>query len=130
MAKKSERKRLTIKLDGLCREITRLVCNDRCERCRKVIHGSNSHPCHIVPKGRGASWRRFDLINIFLGCMYCHRWWHDNPTESAKWFIDKFPVRDEYLEKYRYGKACPIKTAEMRELVESYKEKLKDLQEK
>lgn len=128
MAKKSERKKLTEKLDELCRKIIRLRDEDTCQKCRKKVFGSNSHPCHVVAKGKGASKRRFDLLNLFLGCMYCHRWWHDNPTESAKWFTEKFFARDAYLEIYRGGKPCPITTTEMRDAVEVYKQKVKDLE--
>lgn len=124
---KSERKKLTKKLDDLCRDIVRLRDNNTCQKCGKRIEGSNSHPCHVVAKKNGASWRRFDLLNIFLGDMFCHRWWHDNPTESGKWFAEKWPARDIYLEKYRYGKPAKISTAEMRELVVKYEQKLNEL---
>jgi 5-methylcytosine-specific restriction endonuclease McrA len=126
---KSERKKLTEKLDKLCREIIRERDNHTCQRCLKYIEGSNSQPCHVVSKKNGASLRRFDLLNIFLGCNPCHRWWHAEPTESAKWFADRFPARDAYLSIYRGGKPARISTPEMKEMVEKYKTKLKDLTE-
>ena len=120
---KSKRKSLTNKLDDICREVIRLRDDNCCQRCGKTIKGSNSHPCHVVAKGNGASLRRWDLLNIFLGCMHCHRWWHDNPTESGKWFAEKFPARDAYLEIYRGGKPAKISTADMEKLYEVLKEK-------
>ena len=125
---KSERKRLTDRLDEVCRKVIRERDNNQCQRCGKIIEGSNSHPCHVVAKGNGASLRRWDLLNIFLGCISCHRWWHDNPTESGKWFAEKFSAREAYLEIYRYGKPARITTSEMETLHEVLKQKLKDLQ--
>ena len=127
MAKKSKRKRLTDRLDDLCREIVRIIYKDTCEICGNKVYGHNSHPCHIVAKGKGASWRRFDLLNIFLGCFKCHRWWHDNPLESANWLEKKFPARVKYLEKYTNGKPCKITDSEMEELIIEYKEKRNEL---
>jgi 5-methylcytosine-specific restriction endonuclease McrA len=126
---KSKRAKLTVQLDDLCRDIIRLIYEDTCQKCGKKVYDSNSHPCHVIPKGNGASWRRFDFNNLFLGCLRCHRWWHDNPTESAAWFKLRWPWRDEYLEKYRNGKPAKISTPEMVELVEKYKIKLKELKQ-
>lgn len=125
---KSKRRRMTDRLDELCRKIVRLRDDNKCQRCSKTVDGSDSQPSHIVPKGNGASKRRFDLINIVLKCMYCHiHWWHKNPTEAGKWFAEKWPNRERYLEKYRYGKPAPIKDAEMEQLIIDYKQKLKEL---
>jgi len=126
---KSKRKRLTDRLDEICREVIRLRDSDQCQRCGKIIKGSNSHPCHVVAKGNGASLRRWDLLNIFLGCMRCHQWWHDNPIESGKWFAEKFPAREGYLEIYRGGKPAKISTADMEKLYEVFKRKLEELKD-
>ena len=87
-------------------------------------------PCHIIAKGKGASWRRFDLLNIFLGCFHDHRWWHDNPIESAAWFCQKWPHRGEYLNiQYGGGIKAKITDAEMEALIVEYKAKRKELQD-
>lgn len=127
MAKRSERKRLTKRLDDLCREIVRIRDKDTCQHCGKHVEGQDSHPSHVVPKGKGASQRRWDLLNIKVLCFSCHRWWHDNPTESGRWFVEAFPARQAYLETYRWGKPAPISTEQMRALVEILKRKLNDL---
>ena len=128
MAKRrSERARLTDKLDGLCREIVRITFNRRCCRCGKHIQGCDSHPSHIVAKGNGASLRRWDLLNIKLLCFHCHRWWHDNPTESGPWFAEKYPAREAYLGIYRNGKPAKITTPDMRDLAVVLRNKLADL---
>lgn len=124
---KSKRKRLTDRLDEVCLKVLRLRDDNRCQKCGKPIKGVNSHPCHVVAKGYGASLRRWDLLNIFLGCIYCHRWWHDNPTESGKWFAGRFPARESYLEIYRYGKPAKISTPDMETLYEVLKRKLEEL---
>lgn len=127
MAKRNKRRKLTDRLDNICRQVIRARDSNSCQRCHKSIRGSNSHPCHVVAKGGGASLRRWDLLNIFLGCMHCHRWWHDNPTESGKWFAKAFPTRESYLEIYRYGKPAKISTPDMETLYEVLKRKLEDL---
>jgi 5-methylcytosine-specific restriction endonuclease McrA len=118
---RSLRKRLTKRLDDTIRNIIRTKYGNRCCKCREKISGHNSHPAHIVAKGNGASWRRFDIENIILLCFKCHRWWHDNPTESGKWFANKYPEKENYLEKYRYGKTAEISTEEMETLLNKLK---------
>lgn len=126
---KSKRAKLTKQLDDLCREIVRIIYDDTCQKCGKKVYGSDSHTCHVVPKGNGASWRRFDLNNLFVACRRCHRgWWHHHILDAAEWFKLKWPWRDEYLEKYRHGKPATIKTPEMEELIKKYKIKLEELE--
>ncbi len=125
---KSKRARLTKQLDDLCRQLVRLIYADTCQRCGKKVYGSNSQPCHVVAKGKGASWRRFDLLNIFLGCNFCHRLWHSNILDSADWFRLKWPDRYEYLERYRHGKPAIISEPEMVGLIEKYKLKVSELE--
>lgn len=121
---RSLRKRLITRLDNLVRDRIRKIYHNRCCRCGQLIEGMNSHPAHIIPKGNGASWRRFDLMNIILLCFKCHRFWHDNPTESGKWFQEKYPAENIYLEKYRNGKPAEISTEEMEQLESKLKEKV------
>jgi len=126
---KDERKKLLKALDDICREIVRLRDGNQCQRCGKQVQGSNSQPCHVIAKGNGASWRRFDLLNIFLGCNPCHRWWHNNPIASATWYLGKWPHRAQYLdEKYTHARPAKITTPEMRALLIEHKEKLKELE--
>ena len=99
MAKRTKRKKLIDKLDGVCREIVRQKTNNLCQKCGKYVTGSNSHPAHIIPKGGGASFLRFDLKNILHLCFHCHRKWHDDPVDSMIWFKDKFFDRWDYLHK-------------------------------
>jgi 5-methylcytosine-specific restriction endonuclease McrA len=126
---KSERAKLADKLDKIDREIILIRDGHKCQYCDVYIEGANAHCSHVVPKGVGASWRRFDLRNLKLLCYHHHiNWWHMQPTEAGPWFKAKFPGRDKYLDKYRHGKTAKITTPEMRELLEQRKEKLKLLQ--
>ena len=125
--KNKSRKSLTKKLDELVKQITRLRDGFTCQVCDKHIEGCNAHTCHVVAKGNGASWRRFDLLNVFVGCMKCHDWWHKQPLESGKWFAKRFRARDKYLEKYKYGKSAKISTDEMINLIDQYKQKFEEL---
>lgn len=126
---KSKRKRLTDRLDEVCLKVIRLRDNNKCQKCGKAVSGSDSQQSHVVCKGNGASLRRWDLLNIFLSCGYCHLfWWHKEVTEAGKWFAKKYPARESYLEIYRYGKPAKISTADMETLYEVLKQKLKDLQ--
>ena len=127
--KKRSRKRWCVVLDGLCRDIIRLIHDNRCARCGEYITGSNSHPHHIVPKGKGASKRRFDLLNLILFCFQCHKpFWHDNPLDGMEWFEQsEYKARLPYLERYRYGKTSKISEAELEAKEIELKEKLEEL---
>ena len=128
--KKSKRERMTDRLDELCRDIVRLIHKNRCYKCGLYIQGMNSHPHHIVAKGKGASWRRFDLLNIILLDFKHHRLWHDNPTEAMPWWESThlYRVRNDYLDKYRGGKPAKITDDEMESLIVEYETKRTELE--
>ena len=126
---KSERTKLTDKLDTVCRAIVRIRDESLCQYCGVYGEGASMHCSHVVAKGHGASWRRFDLLNLKLLCYHHHiNWWHMHPTESGLWFAQKFPVRHKYLEKYRHGAVAKISMVEMQALLEERQEKLELLQ--
>ena len=126
--RRSERARLTNKLDGLCLEIVRHLAKNCCEKCHKYVTGSDSHPSHVIPKGNGASWRRFDLRNIQHLCRACHLyWWHKNTVEADEWFKAGWPHLDKYLDIYKGGKPAKITTPDMRDLAVVLRNKLADL---
>ena len=68
--------------------------------------------------------------NAVAKCSTCHRWWHENPTESALWFVEKFGqgVEDILLEKKNLKVKVP-KTEE-KEIAKHYREQLKIIQDK
>jgi 5-methylcytosine-specific restriction endonuclease McrA len=126
--KKSERQLLTVRLDTLCRKIVRIRDDNKCQRCLQHVGGSNSQPSHVIPKGNGASLRRFDLLNIYLSCNACHRRWHLDPIDASAWFKWKWPARANYLDIYRCGRPAKITTPEMRDLESVLKKKLFELE--
>jgi len=102
--KKPKIKTLRDKLEDLVRTYTRERDNNTCQKCGRHVEGSCSQPSHVIPKGRCLR-LRYDPLNIKTLCLFHHRWWHDNPTESGEWFKKKFPKRWAYLEKHRYERA-------------------------
>lgn len=68
-----------------------------CQRCGKLVEGSNCHVSHIVPVSHGNA-LSFDPINMIVLDFHCHiNWWHKNPLEAGDWFKAKFPDRYKYL---------------------------------
>ena len=87
---KTDRKKLTDKLDKLCRNIVRIRDDMTCQHCGKQVSGSDAHTSHVIPKSRGNA-VRWDLLNLKLLCYHCHlHWWHKSPTESGEWFKETY----------------------------------------
>ena len=129
MAKKTERKKLTDKLDELCRDIIRIRDDMTCQRCHKQIEKSNAHCSHVIPKSRGNN-LRWNLINLKLLCMYCHlHWWHKDIISGAEWFKSAFPARHKYLES-RKNDMVKFSIVDLKELLNELREKYNDLQNK
>ena len=106
--RKTTLQKLEKKADDLTKEIVRLRDGWKCQKCDKPITGtseankkSNAHRVHIV--GCSHKLLRWDLINLLLLCMPCHRTFHD--AEAIKEFVKKkWRPRWEYL----YLPAWPI----------------------
>jgi len=121
MAKTNKRRRIIKRLDNLVREVVRLRDDNTCQRCGKRVEGSDSQPSHVIPKGR-CLYLRWDLLNVKLLCMACHRWWHLNPIAAAEWFKAKFPARYAYVKQYEHQRAA-FKIADLERIEEVLKEK-------
>ena len=129
VAKKSKRKKLTDRLDGLCREIIRTRDGNRCQKCNKPVKNQNAHCSHVIPRSRGNA-LRWDLLNLKLLCFFCHIfWWHKDILSSAIWFKEKYPVRFEYLEK-RKREIKKFTTEELEDLYYNLQKKLDELKNK
>lgn len=96
--KKSRRQLLQKELEELLKQCVRARDKDTCQRCEKLVYGSNSQTSHVIPKSQNTH-LRYDLANVKLLCNYCHmHWWHgDNPIEPVNWFKAKFPGRYKYV---------------------------------
>jgi len=69
--------------------------------------------------------------NAIPKCHTCHRWWHQNPTESGIWFRKKYGdhFADLLVEKKNlYVKVSKIE--EKKEIAKHYREQLKIIEDK
>lgn len=99
MSRKISRKGLMKKLDNLTREKVYERDNHTCVRCGRSAPQYVINPSHVI--GRQNKRLRWDVNNVKTLCFTCHRWWHDNPTESGEWFKKKYSKRHKYLEKHK-----------------------------
>ena len=101
MAKKTERKKLLDKLEGLWSAIVRYRDKYVCRWCGKghTPGDSSYHASHIRPKSRGHACR-FDLLNGKGLCMHCHlHVWHKDPLLANKFLKTiRTPEEIEYLD--------------------------------
>ena len=93
--RKSPLQRLEKKADDLTKEIVRLIYDWKCQKCGKTItNKSEAHRVHIVSCTHKTL--RWDLVNLLLMCMTCHRTFHD--ADVIKEFVrEEWPVRYDYL---------------------------------
>lgn len=68
--------------------------------------------------------------NCLPKCSTCHRWWHENPTESGKWFEEKYGsgMVDLLLEKK--NQIMKVPKSEEKEIAKHYRQQLKIIQGK
>ncbi len=126
MSKRTKRKKLIDKLDGLCKDIIRERDKWTCQHCRKVVSKSNAHCSHVIPRSRGNA-LRWVLENLKLLCYHCHiNWWHKSPVESGQWFKDTFPVRWAYLES-NLNQIVKFTDNDLEELYKNLKQKYNEL---
>lgn len=91
--------KLRKKCEDKAKEVAKKRDKYTCQKCGKVVSGSDCHGSHVRPVSSGNQFR-FDIRNIKVLCYHCHiNWWHKNPIEAAEWFKEKFPDRYEYLFK-------------------------------
>ncbi|KKL03963.1 hypothetical protein LCGC14_2620860, partial [marine sediment metagenome] len=73
---------------------------------------------------------RWDLLNSFVLCNGCHRFWHANPIDAENWLKNKFPARYSYLQNIRRMPTRHIPMAFLEEWLEMAKRKYEDLRGK
>jgi len=94
----NERKKLIKKLDDLARKICFFRDNTTCVRCgRKPPY--QIHWSHVITRENKAL--RWELENNKCLCYICHKWFHDNPTESGEWFKKTYPERYKFIQKHQ-----------------------------
>ena len=91
--------------------------------------GNSGMDCsHVF--GRGNRTVRWAKDNAKCMCHTCHRWWHENPTESGQWFENLVGI--DHMELLREkARACfKIPKTEEREIAKHYREQLKIIEQK
>ena len=127
--RKPSRKTLKRNLDETMKQVIRLRDEYTCQRCGKRYSPDNVKGsldwAHIYARERLSM--RWLYLNSIILCCGCHKWWHDNPTDSGKWFAEKWPHRDDYLRAEKLKPTRPIKDWELAEWLEERKQKLEEL---
>lgn len=98
------------KRDTVFSLLIRCRANYTCERCEKYCgengDGGALQCSHIFSRRHvGLRW---NPDNAKAMCFTCHKWWHENPTESGVWirrflgegFIDLLTERKNQITKY------------------------------
>lgn len=99
-----------------------------CISCGKVDFWRKTDAGHYIPKTAGLS-IYFDEQNVHCQCTYCNRWMHGNLTKYALALKQRYG--DGILEELDKKRATirKISTKEYSELLDIYKEKLKNVVE-
>ena len=86
------------RLDTLFAHVIKQRDRWTCQRCGKVFIPGKAQgldTSHVV--GRRHKSVRWHPLNAKAVCFTCHRWWHENPTESGKW-AEAFLGPEKYAE--------------------------------
>lgn len=122
--RKATKTALKKRLEKLVKDYVKQRDNYTCQRCGKVVEGTNCHASHVIPVSR-SGYLQFDPINMKVLCYHDHiNWWHKHPVEAGKWFTDTFPERWEYLQELHIQRLKPLTENELLEKIEEYKAKL------
>ncbi len=116
------KKRLETELWELCKIYIRSRDKDTCQKCGKKVYGRGADTSHVLCKNRYKS-LKYDENNLKVFCMWCHKWWHNVPTESGEWFKNKFPERWEYLQEKKKI-IRKIGEVELQEHIDEYLDKI------
>lgn len=112
----------------------RAAADHTCMRCgiQKLPTGragNNGLDCSHV-YGRANRTVRWAKMNAKALCHTCHRWWHENPTESGQWFESK--VGEGFMELLREKVNAKFKVpkAEEKLIAKHYREQLAIIEQK
>jgi len=113
------------KLEKLVKDYVKRRDEYTCQKCGKVVEGSNCHASHVIPVSR-SGYLQFDPMNMKVMCYHDHiNWWHKHPVEAGKWYTDTFPERWEYLQALHIQRLKPLTYDELQSKIEHYKALLK-----
>jgi hypothetical protein len=63
-------------------------------------------------------------------CHTCHRWWHQNPTESGLWFLNKYGQGAVDLLLEKKNNKFKVTKLEEKDIAKHYREQLKIILDK
>jgi len=98
--------------------------DNTCEVCGKVGRMECSH-IHSR-KHRTIRWCK---ENAIPKCHTCHRWWHENPTESGAWFVEKYGEGIESILIEKKNIKLKIPKSEEKDIAKHYREQLKMIEQ-
>ena len=106
-------------------DCVKYAANNVCSKCG--IQRDRMECSHIY--GRRHRTIRWCKDNAVCKCTTCHRWWHENPTESGAWFINKYGqgVMDILTEKR--NSRIKVTKLEEKEIAKHYRQQLKLMKE-
>jgi len=95
-----------------------------CQKCGKQ---GRTELSHIY--GRRHRSIRWCVDNSLPKCHSCHRWWHENPTESGKWFADKYGEGVLVMLREKRDSGVKVPKKDEKEIAAHYRAELKRVQE-
>lgn len=100
------------------------AANNTCVKCG--VRRDRMECSHIF--GRRHRTIRWCKENAVCKCTTCHRWWHENPTESGVWFIEKYGqgIMDILTEKR--NQRVKVTKLEEKDIAKHYRRELKLLE--
>ena len=69
---------------------------------------------------------RWSMMNAVAKCHTCHRWWHENPTESAFWFREKYGQGHVDLLLEKKNERVKVPKLEEKEIAKFYREQYRE----
>ena len=104
----------------------RAAADNTCLRCKKQFERTECS--HVF--GRRHRTIRWAKDNAKCLCHACHRWWHENPADSGRWFL--LEVGKHFLDLLREKRDSRVKVpkSEEKEIAKHYREQLKQIEDK
>jgi hypothetical protein len=123
----TERAKISRALDDITPKIVKLRDEGKCQRCGQIPQPKGYHWAHV--KTRRDHWLRWEPLNALGLCYGCHAWFDSHKAEGMEWFTTTWPERDKYLWQHSLSRPHgTIPITHLRALLESHRQKLKELQ--
>ena len=101
-----------------------------CLRCKKQYQETDARglDCsHVF--GRRHRTVRWCKDNAKPLCMGCHRWWHENPTESGNWLIDLWGEGHFQLLREKRDSGIKVSKLEEKDIAKHYKSQFENMED-